>query len=542
MEELIRQVFSIARGMWRYRWVALLVAWVVGVVGAVMAFRVPDRYEASARIFVDTQSILRPLMAGLAVQPNVNEQVGMLSRTLISRPNIEKLVRMADLDLKSGTKAQQDALVESLMRTVQIRSAGRDNLYTMHFSDTDKDKAKRVVQSMVSIFVESSLGATRKDTDAAKVFLDEQIKTYEKKLEEAEARRKDFRIRNLETQTEDGRDAASRLSQIHQQLETARLELREAENSREAAKRQLEAEKAGAAAALPNLLEQPSGTNSANADPVFPTPEIDARIEAQKRNLDGLLQRYTDQHPDVVNTRRLIRDLEESRKREVAERRQLAIANRGKVTATNPNAPVYDRASLAVQELSRVMATAEVQVAALQARVAEYQNRYSQARAGIKVAPQIEAEASQLNRDYTIIKKNYEDLVARRQAATLSGELDMASGVADFRLIDPPRVSPKPVSPNRMLLLAMALGAAIAAALAVAFGMSQIRPVFNDAFELRNRSGLPLLGVVSMVATDEERRAIRRGNLRFVAGAGGFFASFLVAMVSVSVLSARIAG
>lgn len=541
MEELIRQVFSIARGMWRYRWVALLVAWVVGVVGAVMAFRVPDRYEASARIFVDTQSILRPLMAGLAVQPNVNEQVGMLSRTLISRPNIEKLVRMADLDLKSGTKVQQDALVESLMRTVQIRSAGRDNLYTMHFSDTDKDKAKRVVQSMVSIFVESSLGATRKDTDAAKLFLDEQIKTYEKKLEEAEARRKDFRIRNLETQSEDGRDAASRLSQIHQQLETARLELREAENSREAAKRQLEAEKAGAAAALPNLLE-PSGTSAANADPVFPTPEIDARIEAQKRNLDGLLQRYTDQHPDVINTRRLIRDLEESRRREVAERRQLAIANRGKATAANANAPVYDRGSLAIQELSRVMATAEVQVAALQARVAEYQSRYNQARAGIKVAPQIEAEASQLNRDYTIIKKNYEDLVARRQAATLSGELDMASGVADFRLIDPPRVSPKPVSPNRMLLLAMALGAAIAAALAVAFGMSQIRPVFNDAFELRNRSGLPLLGVVSMVASDEERRAIRRGNLRFMAGAGSLFASFLMAMVSVSILSARIAG
>ena len=104
MEELIAQFTSIARGMWKFRWTGLIVAWVVGAVGAVVAFKVPDRYEAMARIFVDTQSILKPLMSGLAVQPNVDQQVTMLSRTLISRPNIEKLVRMADLDLKSGSK------------------------------------------------------------------------------------------------------------------------------------------------------------------------------------------------------------------------------------------------------------------------------------------------------------------------------------------------------------------------------------------------------------------------------------------------------
>jgi hypothetical protein len=62
----------------------------------VVVFKIPDQYEATARIYVDTQSILKPLMAGLTVQPNVEQQVSMLSRTLISRPNLEKLVRMAD--------------------------------------------------------------------------------------------------------------------------------------------------------------------------------------------------------------------------------------------------------------------------------------------------------------------------------------------------------------------------------------------------------------------------------------------------------------
>ena len=77
----------------------LIVAWIATAIGSAIVLSVPDKYEATARIFVDTQSILKPLMSGLAVQPNVEQQVVMLSRTLISRPNIEKLVRMADLDL-----------------------------------------------------------------------------------------------------------------------------------------------------------------------------------------------------------------------------------------------------------------------------------------------------------------------------------------------------------------------------------------------------------------------------------------------------------
>jgi polysaccharide chain length determinant protein (PEP-CTERM system associated) len=531
MEELISQITSFARGMWRFRWPGLVAAWVVGIVAVVVVFRIPDSFEATARIYVDTQSILKPLMSGLAVQPNVDQQLGMLSRTLISRPNLEKLVRMADLDLRSQTKAQQETLIEELQKALSIKSTGRDNLYSLSYTNADKEKAKRVIQSLVSIFVESSLGASRKDTDSAKVFLDEQIKSYEAKLEEAEARVKAFRLRNLDLQGGEGKDSAARLAEIGTQLETARLQLREAENSRDAAKRQLDAEtgaQRSAAADTTRSLLQESAVNVA-------TPEIDARIDALKRNLDGLLQRYTDQHPDVVNARRLLRDLEDQRKREAAELRKAAMAA--------PQAPAAaGQANPAAQEMSRLLATTEVQVAALRARVAEYQSRYAQARDASRQAPKIEAEAAQLNRDYAIVKKNYEDLVSRRQSAVLSGDLDLAAGVADFRLIDPPRVSPRPVSPNRLLLLPLALVAAMAAGLGTALVASQLRPVFNDAHEMRVKTGLPLLGVISLMLTDDQRKIERANNLRFYAGTGGLLATFLVAMVTVSILAARQVG
>jgi polysaccharide chain length determinant protein (PEP-CTERM system associated) len=542
MQDLVNQVLNTLRGMWKFRWPALIVAWVVAVIGVVVVWRVPDQYEAAARIYVDTDTILKPLMSGLAVQPNVEQQISMLSRTLISRPNLEKLVRMADLDLKNQSKADQEALIERLQKGIQMRTAGSANLYVMSYRDPEPEKAKRVIQSMVSIFVESGMGASRKDTDSAKSFLTEQIKIYEARLEEAETKLKEFRLRNIDRQGADGKDAASRLAEISQQLEAARLQLREAERSRDAARRQL-AEARGqvpSSATLPNLAPGPGTVPAAGVPTTFATPEIDARIQDQRRNLDGLLQRYTDQHPDVVNARRLITDLEEQKKREVAElqrKAQAAAVAAAQAAANAPRTAAAPSDSLAVQEMSRMLATAEVQVAAMQARVDEYAGRMAQVRQQLKTAPQIEAEAAQLNRDYAIIKKNYEDLVARRQAAVMSGELDVATGVAEFRLIDPPRVAPRPVSPNRLLLLPGVLLASIGLALGFAFGAVQLRPTFSLADELRQKTGLPLLGVVSALVTDADRRRERASMFRFVTASGGLVGIFVAGLIAMIIMN-----
>jgi polysaccharide chain length determinant protein (PEP-CTERM system associated) len=525
MQEITLQILAILRRMWKFRLVGLVVAWVVAAIGVVAVWRIPDQFEAAARIYVDTDSILKPLMSGLAVQPNIEQQIGMLSRTLISRPNIEKLVRMADLDLKSSSKADQDALIDKLTKGIEIRTAGAANLYAMAYRDSEPERAKRVIQSMVSIFVESGLGTSRKDNDSAKTFISEQIKSYESKLEEAETRMKEFRFRNIDRQNADGKDSGARVSELSAQVDAARLQLREAERSRDAARRQL------AEARGPAPASSAAARDAVAAIPVS-TPEIDGRIEAQKRNLDSLLQRYTDQHPDVLSTRRLITELEEQRRKEVAELQRKAASR-----SATPGVQGSPSDSLAVQELNRMLATAEVQVAALQARLGEYSARYAQARQSLKTAPQLEAEAAQLNRDYAITKRNYEELVSRRQSAVMSGELDVASGVAEFRLIDPPRVTPKPVAPNRVLLMVMVLVAAIGGGVAFAFAASQLRPTFGSADELRVKTGLPLLGVVSMLITDADRRRERMSLYRFVGASGGLVSLFVAGLLAMTMLS-----
>jgi polysaccharide chain length determinant protein (PEP-CTERM system associated) len=520
MQELINQVTTILRGMWQYRRLGVLVAWIVTAAVAAAIMTMPNRFEASARVFVDTQTILRPLMAGLAVQPNIEQQINMLSRTLVSRPNVEKLIRMADLDLAVKNDAERAALIEGTINAISIRSTGRDNLYTLSYRGGDPDKALRVVQSLLTIFVESSLGDTKSDSEGARRFIEEQIKNYEVRLTEAESRLKDFRLRNIELQGQAGLDTAGRMAELTNTLSQARLELREAESASGTARRQLDQARAE--------LRNPSSAAASS----IALPELDSRIDAVKRNLDVLLQRFTEQHPDVINGRRLLKELEEQKRKELAELQREALANPNQsLVTTNP----------ALVELSRVAASSEVLASGLRVRVSEFEARMVRAQAQLKLAPQIEAEQSQLNRDYEINLKNYEDLVKRRESITLSGELDSSSSLADFRVIDPPRADPKPVAPNRLLLLPLALLAALAGGLGITFVMTQVRPVFFDAATLRGAAELPILGVVSAVRNDVVQRRERRSLKRFLAsvvallvvfGAGMAFMYYRAGLVS----------
>ena len=123
MDELLAQLTAYARAIWHRRWIGIAAAWLVALVGATIVMQMPDRYEATARVYVDTQSVLRPLLSGLAVQPNIDQQLAILSRTLVSRPNLERLLRMSDMDLQAKSAAQKEELIEKLQKSVKISSA-----------------------------------------------------------------------------------------------------------------------------------------------------------------------------------------------------------------------------------------------------------------------------------------------------------------------------------------------------------------------------------------------------------------------------------
>jgi polysaccharide chain length determinant protein (PEP-CTERM system associated) len=255
---------------------------------------------------------------------------------------------------------------------------------------------------------------------------------------------------------------------------------------------------------------------------------VDARLAALRSDLDSLTRRFTDQHPDVVSTKRNIELLEEQRRQEVDAMRK-AAAQRPTESAGSERNPVF-------QQLRVSLAEAEANVASLRAKLSSYEAQYAQLRSAARLVPQVEAEYAQLNRDYDIQKKTFETLLARKQSATI-GEGVQDFGGTQFRVVDPPRVSPQPVPPTRTVLLAMALGVALAAGFVVAFIASQLMPTFHDARSLRDLTKRPILGMVTMLPTAALSRLRRRNAFLFAGGLGGLLVSFAAVFAATGFLT-----
>jgi len=234
------------------------------------------------------------------------------------------------------------------------------------------------------------------------------------------------------------------------------------------------------------------------------------RIEAQRKQLDELLRRYTDEHPDVISARRTIAQLEAQRRQE-AEANRRAAGPRGAA----PTSPVF-------QKLRISLAEAEANVASLRAQLSSQQGRLEDIRAQAGKMPQAEAELAQLNRDYDVIRKNYEQLVGRREAASLGVKIDQSSSMADFRIIEPPRVLPQPVFPSKRQLALLVMVLAIVIGVAAAYVQTMVNPTFATERELREFTKRPVLGSLTLIE-DPKTLDIQRVDRMKLAGVFGLF-------------------
>lgn len=474
--DLRLEVIRIAKAIWHRKWLVAMVAWVTAALAAGVISLIPNRYEASAKVYVDTQTVLKPLMAGLAFQPDIDQQVRMLGRTLITRPNVERLVRAMQAK-GTDTSEPVDKLVDKLIDKIKVDHAG-GNLYVISLRDPQPSRAKAVVSGLVEIFVDSGVDAKQKDSRDASRFIDEQIKSHEEKLVAAENKLKEYKVRNFGVSGVSNQDYFGRMSALSDEIGRLRVTLSAAEESRDALKRELS-------------HEDPQLPPDATA-PAVPAPpsETEVRLQTQKRQLDELLRRFTEEHPDVVSTKRIIAQLEAQNRAEVDRRNKAGADGRG-AAGSAATSPVFQRIRIALAE-------AEANVASLRSQLAAQQRRLDEIRSTASRVPQAEAELAQLNRDYEVIRRNYEQLVARREAASLGVKIDQSTPMADFRIVEPPRVAPRAVFPDRAVLAIAGMLGSVALAATVAVLLSRAFPTFDTLRSLQDAIQRPVIGTVGL--------------------------------------------
>lgn len=490
MNSIRAQALPFVQAVWRQKWLAVGVAWLICTVGWTGIAFIPTKYESSARVYLNADPLLTPLLRGLAADTDPTRHLDFLQRTLLSRPNLEQLVRLTDLDNGLATPAQKEALYKDLANSIDI-SPITPNLMVISYRNHDPQTAKNVVQSLLTIFAEKTAGSSRTEMDSAQRFLDEEIASYRDQLRSAERRRADLARRYPDIVADrspdspaGGANSGSLVDQARSTVVRTQNELEDAIAKRDSLRKQL--------ASVPPML------NVDRAPQIVvtggrPASAEEARLDQLRTNLDTMRLKYTDQHPDVIAAREEIQQLQAEIKRSGGGGG--SSAGPGKTQIPNT---VYD-------QLKIQLVDAEGQVASVQRRLTAAQNDQVRIEKIAQSAPGVIAEVQDLDRDYGVLKKNYEELVARRQATQIADAADTKTEKIQFRIVDPPQVPLVPVEPKRALFLSVVLVVGLGAGLFAPVAMIQLDRSFATIAQLREL-GIPILGSVTRLSLGAERR------------------------------------
>jgi polysaccharide chain length determinant protein (PEP-CTERM system associated) len=512
MKQEIERVLDEVRGAWRFRWWAMAAAFVICVVGWTVVFALPDRYAAEARVFVDTRTALKPALQGLTTDQNVDAEINYVRQSLLEGPQLERVARETGV-LPSGLvdeRAEAKTLLDFSNRVaLTVSSAGSQGddrttagtIYSFNYMDKNRDRALRVVKTLLDTFVDKTLGGKREGSEQAQQFLETQIKDYEHRLSAAEDRLAAFKKEHVGLMPSEQGGYFATLQTEEDAAKKAETDLSVALSRRDELARQLHGDSAvSAAGASPPVV---------GAHGLSPGGDTLSRIQEAQANLDELLLKYTDKHPDVIAARETLAEL---KKRRAVELDNLRRGDASAVASSGAgNNPVYQNIQL---ELNKE----DVDIAALRRELAQHQATVADLRQRVNSAPQIEAEFQQLNRDYDVNKAQYTALLESYQKARLGERADNAGSVR-FEVVLPPTSPLIPVWPKRLLFLGGIWLASLGAGAVVAYGLHMLKPVVSSVVSMNQLTPLPVLGVVSTAFPSRRRHTRGRELWRFAAAA-----------------------
>ena len=509
MQDILDRFHQYLDAFWRRRWIAFASAVGLSLAGWGAVAALPDTYEAQAKVFVDTASVLTPLLRGVAVENDVGYQIAVMRETLLSRPNLEEVARDTDLDLTAKTRGEMEAVVTALAQRIRIDST-KTNIFTIAYRDQQQRRAHDVVQALMTMFVQNNLGRSRQDMEVARDFLAQQIAEYENKLDTAERTLAVFKQENMELLPgQSGLQNA--LANAQAQLALRRSELSDALTRERLLAKEL--------ANTPATLTQQAGAFGAG-----PPTGVEARIMAVRGRLEELRARYTDQHPDVQAAERQMMGLLEELEAESGPAAGLGGDALGRAGPTVPAGiqtpnPTYG-------ELRILLVEQRATVETLRRRIEESANDVTQIRSRLEQVPEVEAQLQKLNRDYEVWKSKYEELLTRRESAQISSERDLQSDQVQFRIIEPPQIPTVAAGPPRSLFMSAVLVVAVGAGIGLTVLLGLFRNTYATSGQLRRDFDLPVIGALTQLR--DRRAAIRRlfSNIGLSVALVGFLGVF----------------
>lgn len=506
----------------RRKWY-LIIPLIIGILGSFGVYKfLPKVYRATTLILVQPQSVPENY-----VRPTITESVvsrlNTISQEILSRTRLERVIEEFNLYPDLRKKAPKEEVIEKMRRAIEVkvqepRRSGRDtstNSFTISFEGENPQIVMQVTNKLASLFIEENLKVRETQAERTSEFISRELASLEEQLKKKEEDIRRFKERSM-GQLPQQLDANLRiLERLQQQLQTTSESMRAAEDR---------------AVLLQNQIEQLKKREPIPPQkiPIFSTIEEEAFIKDQspkdpiithynnlKKDLEIIQTRYKETHPDVIDLKKKIANLEPKVKEllEKYEKERLEMLKRKKEEmekikeieipppAPEPNterllAQYTEQYNSAVLEAKR----SREEIKSIKEQIAFYQKR-------IEDTPKKEQELALLTRDYDLLRANYQSLLDKKIQAQMAENLERKQQGEQFKVLDPARLPEKPVKPDRNKILL--IGAFIGFALGV--GLTWFRESMDRSFhtisEVESYLGLTVLAAIPNLKEDQKRKA-----------------------------------
>jgi polysaccharide chain length determinant protein (PEP-CTERM system associated) len=502
--------------VWRRKWL-ITIPLVLAAIGTFLYSRtLPDRYRSEATVLIIPQQIPENFIQS-TVDETIAARLDLMRQQILSRSRLERIIEEFDLYRDERKVMLMDQIVEQMRRDVgvSVQKVGRrqdPNHFVVSFDSENPETAMQVAARVASLFVRENVEGRNLQSEATTQYLQSQVDETLRQLQAQEGRLEAFRQANagrLPTEVETNIEL---MANTRQQIQTLNEGINRDREQQISTERMIADEMTLGPAVS-------AGKSGAAGDAQLPASQ---QLAAARANLQGLLTRLKEDHPDVRILRGRIKSLEE---RAEAEALQQPLGTAAALT------PAEAERQKRLSQLRGEQQRLDREIKAKQAVLKHTQGMLAQQEQRVQAAPGLQSQLADMTRGYDTLRGSYENLLGKLQSAKLASSLEQRQVSQQLRIVDPARRPNQPHSPDRVRMnligALMGLGFGLAIAGLLEYRDTSLRTEEDVLVAL----SLPVLALVPTMITGKSVRQGRRRRLLLFGSSAGALALSLAAAV-----------
>ena len=478
----------------RRRWLIIIPLCLALTIGVFYTLSAPKTYKASTTILIQPQKVPTDYVQSI-VTADPQQRINTISQQILSRTNLENIIKEFGLFQNAKDMYPEDKINNMRARVVVSQESSRrqsTEAFAISFTGSNPETVMKVANKLASFFMDENLKAREIQAMGTSEFLESELEKIKVKLEDREKELSAYRAKHMGGLPGELETNLRTLDRLQLQYSDTLNTIRSTQNDAALLKSQISQLMEMAESSRAGL--QPGVTIS--GVPALST--IQQQYQTDKRQLDELLIKYTNQYPEVIKLTKSVAELKKKVEKEKQEMGQGSTVNLSSDAVSSSN-PVLFQHRFTLNQLENEIRNLKGNLLQIKKSMLVYQQR-------VDDTPKREQELQSIQRDYNNIRDSYNSLLARRLEAELAVNMEKKQKGEQFRILDYARLPEKPISPDvrRLFMLSLALGFGLGGG--AAFLLEFLNPTLRREDQIETEIGLPILASIPPLAQTGEAK------------------------------------